>query len=271
MSDLSRDVILAAALQLAPKPGDTDGNRRRYIDAVRALDRRTRLIVTPELAISGYDLTLIDQRREALAEPLDGPSVAATVDLARTVPSTIVLGLLERRDHGGLYDTAVIVTPEGDITAYRKSHLYPAEASRFAAGDELRTVETPAGRLGPLICFEHAFPAIATTLAVDGAQILVIPSAVAIGYEHLLSLRSRARAQDNQVFAIACNQAGSGFCGNSLIVDPRGEVLARAGTAATTVYATLDLSATAREREQEPALRLHRPALYRTVVQDVDA
>lgn len=265
------DRIEAAALQMASKPGDADGNRQRYAEAVRALDGRAQLIVTPELAISGYDLELVDEQGDSLGEPLDGPSVSVTVDLARSAGATIVLGLLERHTEGGLYDTAVIVTPDGDVTPYRKSHLYPAEAPRFLAGDKLYTVDSPAGRLGPLICFEHAFPAIATTLAMQGAQILVIPSAVPLGYEYLLALRSRARAQDNQVFAIACNQTGNGFCGNSLIADPRGAVLAHAGAEQTTLCATLDLSAIGREREQEPALRLHRPGLYRAVAADAQA
>jgi predicted amidohydrolase len=123
-------------------------------------------------------------------------------------------------------------------------------------------VATPAGRLGPLICFEHAFPEVATALALAGAQILVIPSAVPYGYEHLMTLRTRARAQDNQLFAVASNLAGEVFCGGSLIVDPRGEVLVRAGTGEQIVQARIDLDEIEREREREPALQLRRPELY---------
>lgn len=270
MTDPSDGVINAVALQLASTPGDVEGNRRRYADAVRALGDSADLIVAPELAISGYDLELIDERRASLGEPLDGPSVTESLALARDARATIVLGILERRDTE-LYDTAVVVTQHGDVTPYRKTHLYPAEASRFVAGDELRTVDTPAGRIGPLICFEHAFPAIATTLALRGAQILVIPSAVPIGYEYLLTLRSRARAQDNQVFVIACNQAGNGFCGNSLIADPRGRLLAHGGVDEATLCAPLDLSVIELERAQEPALRLHRPWLYERVMPSAGA
>jgi predicted amidohydrolase len=106
-----------------------------------------------------------------------------------------------------------------------------------------------------MICFEHAFPDVATALALRGAQVLVIPSAVPFGYEHRLTLRTRARAQDNQVFAVGCNLAGDGFCGRSLVADPRGEVLAEAGTEETVLRAAI-------EREREPALRLRRPDLY---------
>ena len=167
------------------------------------------------------------------------------------------------RDGDALYDTAVAAAPDGQLLPYRKSHLYPTESQLFAAGTELVVAPTPAGRLGMMICFEHAFPDVATALALRGAQILVIPSAVPVGYEHLLSLRTRARAQDNQVFAVGCNLAGNGFCGRSLVADPRGEVLAEAGTEETVLRAELDLAAIEAEREREPSLRLRQPDLYR--------
>jgi predicted amidohydrolase len=145
---------------------------------------------------------------------------------------------------------------------HRKTHLYPPGRAHFVPGDRLATVATPVGRLGPMICFEHAFPEVATALALEGAQLLVIPWAVPYGYEHLLTLRTRARAQDNQLFAIASNLAGNVFCGGSLIVDPRGDVLAQAGTGDEVVRAAVDLDEIEREREREPALALRRPELH---------
>ena len=127
-----------------------------------------------------------------LAEPLDGPIAARVSELDTQTGATLVLGLLER-DGDVLYDTVVAVAPDGHVVPYRKSHLHPTESALFAAGTELVVAPTPAGRLG-MICFEHAFPDVATTLAPRGAQILVIPSAVPFGYEHLLTLRTRARA-----------------------------------------------------------------------------
>jgi predicted amidohydrolase len=254
-------MIEVVALQLAARTGDLESNRARFATAVRERCRGADLIVAPELVSAGYDLAEIDRRGDELAEPLDGPTGRLTATLAAELEATIVVGLLERAGDL-LYDTAAVVTPDGAVTGYRKSHLYPPEASRFAAGDELLTLPTPIGRLGLMICFEHAFPEIATALALQDAQILAIPSAVPLGYEHLLTLRTRARAQDNQVFAIASNLAGNGFCGSSLIVDPRGDVLAAAGAEEAVIRARIDLDAIEREREREPALRLRRPDLY---------
>jgi predicted amidohydrolase len=187
--------VEAAALQLLVDPGRPEVNLDRLARAVRDCAGAD-LIVAGELINSGYDLDVIDRDAAELAEPLDGATVTLTQTLAAETGATIVVGLLEQHEDS-LYDSAVVVPPDGRVVPYRKSHLYPPERERFAAGDELLQLETPAGRLGVMICFEHAFPEIATALALEGAEILVIPSAVPFGYEHLLTLRSRARAQDN--------------------------------------------------------------------------
>ncbi|HEV2921048.1 MAG TPA: carbon-nitrogen hydrolase family protein [Actinomycetota bacterium] len=247
---------------MAARPGDLPANVDRLAELVGKHADGAELVVAPELVTSGYDLDVLARRGRELAEPLDGPTAARVSELAAEVGATLVFGMLER-DGDALYDTAVVAAPDGQLVPYRKSHLYPTESALFAAGTELVVAPTPAGRLGMMICFEHAFPDVATALALRGAQVLVIPSAVPFGYEHLLTLRTRARAQDNQVFAVGANLAGNGFCGRSLVTDPRGEVLAEAGTEETVVRATLDLAAIEREREREPALRLRRPDLYR--------
>jgi len=234
----------------------------RLAELVRKHADGAELVVAPELVTSGYDLEVLARRGRELAEPLDGPTAARVSELATETGATLVFGMLER-DGDVLYDTAVVAAPGGELVPYRKSHLYPTESELFAAGTELVVAPTPAGRLGMMICFEHAFPDVATTLALRGAQILVIPSAVPVGYEHLLTLRTRARAQDNQVFAVGCNLTGDGFCGRSLVADPRGDVVAEAGVEETVLRAVLDLAAIDREREREPALRLRRPDLYR--------
>ena len=255
-------VLDVVALQLAAEPGDVAGNVKRLLAALRTHGAGADLVVTPELVTTGYDLAMFDERGRELAEPLDGPTVTAVAEAAAQLDTTVVLGILER-DGDVLYDTAAVILPDGSVYPFRKTHLYPAELTRFSAGEGLLTVDTPAGRLGPLICFEHAFPELATTLALAGTQLLVIPSAVPIGYEYLLTLRTRARAQDNQMFAIACNLTGSGFSGNSLIVDPAGEVLASADADETVLRATIDLSVITRERDQEPALSMRQVDLYR--------
>jgi predicted amidohydrolase len=252
-----------AVLQMSATPGDVDGNVAAVVALVRQYGADADLVVTPELVTSGYDLDLLATSALDLAQPLDGPAVAAVAAAATATAATVVLGLLER-DGDAVYDSAVTIDPDGAVSNYRKTHLYPTELSLFAAGTTLTTVATRTARIGPMICFEHAFPEIATTLALAGSDVLVIPSAVGDGFEHLLTLRSRARAQDNQLFVVACNQSGHGFCGHSLIADPRGDVIASSGAEPAVLTATLDLALIAPEREHEPTLSLRRPQLYGT-------
>jgi predicted amidohydrolase len=255
--------IEAVALQLEAQVGQVERNLEHFTAAAQALTGDVDLIVAPETFNTGYDLKRLRPRLPELAEPLDGPTVAAASAVAVDREATVVIGLLERGDGDTLHDTAVVVRADGTVHPYRKTHLYPPELELFAAGDQLTTVPNGPYRLGVMICFEHAFPEIATRLALDGAQILAIPSAVPVGYEYLVTLRTRARAQDNQLFAVAANLTGGGFCGHSLIVDPRGETLAEAGAEETALRATLTLEEIDEERRREPALRMRRPELYR--------
>jgi len=128
-------------------------------------------------------------------------------------------------------------------------------------------VDAGVARIGLAICFEHAFPEIFTELAIGGAELIAIPSAVPIGFEYLLELRTRARAQDNQLFVVAANLVGfdgvTEWCGRSMIVGPRGQVLAAAGGGDPEVIrAELDAQLTTDERLQEPILVNRRPGLY---------
>lgn len=254
--------IKAAAVQMEALFGDIAHNLARLESLLREVGDAD-LIVAPELVTTGYDLERLENTAHELAEPADGITVKTVERLAHDLDATLVVGFLEGGDHDAVYDSVVIASPD-NTTTYRKTHLYPPELRVFAAGEELATRELSNGvSLGAMICFEHAFPEVATTLAVDGADVLVIPSAVPRGYEHLLTLRTRARAQDNQVFVVASNLTGGDFVGGSLIVDPKGEVLASIDHGEGAITAMLDLDMIEEERSKEPALRLRRPELYR--------
>jgi predicted amidohydrolase len=254
--------VEVAVVQQVRPVGDVAGNREhlaRLVEEHRDVD----LVVFPEMYITGYDLDVVAARSAELAEhATTGPTALLVRPLSLRHRLTIVVGFLERADDRMLYDSLLIVAPGEPVSTYRKSHLFPAELPVFEAGHELPVFRTPAGVLGPQICFEHAFPAISTTQALAGAEILVIPSAVGVDHEHLIEVRTRARAQDNQVFAIAANSNSPGFCGHSIIVDPRGRVLAAAGHEDVVLRASLDLSQISAERRREPSLGLGRPDLY---------
>jgi predicted amidohydrolase len=258
-----------AVEQTAPTVGDVEANLTDAEDRIRALRGRADLVVFPELFTTGYRREGMDHA--AFAEPIpDGPTVRRLANAAREADVAVVGTILERAGDA-MYDSAVLFDRDGSLRGrYRKTHLYPAEAAFFEAGDELVVASMGDGwRVGLAICFEHAFPEIFTSLALAGASLIVISSAVPVGFEYLLDLRTRARAQDNQVFVAAANLVGfdgqERWCGRSAIVDPRGRVVAEAdGSEPMGIVAELDLELIASERRQEPSLAFRRPELYRT-------
>lgn len=265
-SIVSDSELMVAVAQTSPKLGEVAANLHRTEEIVASLAGHADVVVFPELFTTGYDLEHLDLRRFAEQVPT-GPTARRLGRLAAQARLAIVGSIIEE-DAGRLYDTAIVINRQGELVGrYRKSHLYPAERDHFAAGTELSVIDVDGLRLGLAICFEHAFPEIFAELALAGAQLVAIPSAVPRGFEYLLELRTRARAQDNQLFVAASNLVGNDgrttWCGGSLIVDPRGDVLARAGSdEECIIVAKIDLSLIERERAQEPIWANRRPRLY---------
>lgn len=263
MHDRSPTIAVA---QTGPRLGDVTANLADIERIVAANSDRADLIVFPELFTTGYHLASLSLAD--LAESIPEGAVSRQLASIAARYRVGLIGTIVERDGERLHDTAIVIDRDGRfVETYRKTHLYPAERSVFAPGHRLTVVQVDGISIGLAICFEHAFPEIFTELALLGAQLIVIPSAVPRGFEYLLDLRTRARAQDNQVFVAAANLGGGDgqteWCGHSRIVDPRGEVLAAADDApGTIILADLDLRLIDRERRQEPVLHHRRPALY---------
>jgi predicted amidohydrolase len=245
-------------------------NLSKALGFLDELKGRADIVCFPELFTTGYHLDLIGDDFYALAEPIPGPTTEWMGQQAREHKMAI-LGTIVERDETQekvLHDTTFLLDAEGRLVGkYRKSHLYPTEHRYFKAGDRLPVFDLDGLTLGVAICFEHAFPQIFTILALRGAQVVFIPSAVPVGYGYLLSLRTRARAQDNQFFTVAVNRVGREgdvtYCGLSQVVNPRGEVIAQASHADEQVLvAELDFGLIPKERKQEPVLKNLRPELY---------
>lgn len=266
------DKVRVAVVQTRAVLGDVDANLAAAEAELAALAGHADLAVFPELFTTGYSLDGVDHRRlaENLDKSLDEGATIHRLGRAAAAAGVAVCGGVLEASGDAVYDTAVLIDRSGRLVGrYRKTHLHPSERATFAPGDELAVV--PLGdnlTLGTAICFEHGFPEVFAELALAGANLVAIPSAVPVGFEYLLELRTRARAQDNQVFVAAANLAGDDgrtrWCGGSAIVDPRGDVIAGpAGQEPARLVAELDLAAIDAERRQEPVLRDRRPELYR--------
>ena len=267
-----------AAVQLQ----STEDMRRNLADADRltraAADDGAELVVLPErLDIRGSAADYA-----ALAEPLDGRPVSWARDTARELGIDIVAGsVAERREgHERVANTSVHAGPDGELKAiYRKIHMFDVEVGGVAyresehsePADEIVLSETAQGvGLGLTICYDLRFPELYRILALRGARIVAIPAAFTrVTGEAHWEILLRARAIENQVFVIAPGQGrlpgpDRDSYGNSMIVDPWGEVLARAGgEGACFVAADLDLARQEEIREKLPSLANRAAAAYR--------
>ncbi len=265
----------------------SDANRDRNIEAASALVERAAragatYVQVPELVTylgptRGYD---------EVAESIPGPTTAYFADLARRLGVTVHLGsLLERSPvPGRVHNTSVVIGPDGSLLAtYRKVHLFDIavlghvefrESDTIAPGAQLTVVDLEPACLGLSICFDVRFPELYRALALAGATVLAIPAAFSAvtGPAHWETL-VRARAIENAAFVVAAAQVGTtpeGIAtnGDSMIVGPWGEVLARAsGEEPEVLVASLALDDVRRRREQIAVLALRRPDAYERAVQ----
>jgi predicted amidohydrolase len=251
-----RDFV-AAAIQTAPVPGPLTSdsvrlNLDRCVEWVRRCVDSTGadLIVLPEAATTGFTPGVSAAALWPMLSAVPGAITEPLQDLAATLAVHLVLGTYERGEpEGVVYNTAVLIGPDGAVLGtYRKTHPYCTESvdggGWVTAGDEAVVVETSLGRIGMIICFDGDFPELARVEAVLGAEVIVRPSAL-LRPADIWELTNRARAYDNHVFVIGANAtgidpAGVLYFGNSMIVGPVGQVLARAASHEGWVTARLD-------------------------------
>lgn len=262
--------LTLAAVQMDCVLGDKEQNLQKAEEYVRQVGEKVDLICFPEFFSTGYSLKQIGDDFFTLAEVIPGPTTERFAVLAREYHTAIVGNIVEKDERltGVLYDTTFAINEFGEyVGKYRKSHLYPTENAYFRAGSEFPVFELCGVRVGTATCYDHAFGEMFRMLALSGAEVIVIPSVVPKNFEYLLDLRTRARAQDNQIFAVAVNRVGIEdgvvYCGCSKVVNPRGEVVAEIGDEEGVIVHTIDLGEIAKERRQEPVLRTRRPELYR--------
>jgi predicted amidohydrolase len=217
--------------QFSPIFGDVWFNLQKIQEALQGA--QADLIVLPELATSGY-LFVSREEVEALAEPIPGPTTEFLQRIARERDLHIVIGLPEQSGDA-LYNSAVLVGPEGLVARYRKAHLFYEEKLYFQPGDTgFSVAEVQGVKVGLLICFDHMFPEAARTLALQGAQIICHPSNLVLPGKGQLT--TRVRAMENRVFWVLANRYGTeerggkqlSYTGVSQIVAPDGSVLAKA-------------------------------------------
>lgn len=230
------EAIVVAAVQTNPRLGDPAGNLAALLGALDAAAAAgAQLVVFPECQLSGYGFATFTAARAA-AEPVPGPSTEVVARRCRALGVHVAFGLLERAGDR-LYNTAAVVGPDGLVGRYRKTHLPRLGVDRFVAPGPgpLAVFETPVGRLGASICYDARFPEVHRTLALLGAEVILLLTCWPVGSEIVPEAFARVRASENRVFLVVASrvgvEAGIRFIGQSQILDPEGRILARAEAA----------------------------------------
>ncbi len=246
---------------------------------VEARERGTDLLVLPEAALGGY----VESLNGDVDDPpppfhADGPELQRVADLAGDM--VVCVGFCEDGGEGRRHNVAACVSGGELLGLHRKVHM-PLDEGRFTTPGEgpLVAFDTPAGRIGMLICYDKAFPEASRTLALDGAEVLCFlsawPCSATNAAENLVDDRQwrrselwdRSRAAENSMVVASANQTGTfgslRFLGGARITNPNGDVLDATGPEAGLALATLDPTATLeRARRALSPIRDLRPDVY---------
>lgn len=281
MSDRAAiDTIGVAAIQTHPRLGDVEANLARQAELVgQAVAAGSDLVVLPECSNGGY---MFESREAAAAtaEDIDaggGPAIAAWTSWAADHGIHLVAGLLERSGDR-LFNSAVLVGPDGMIGRYRKTHTWGIDRELCEPGDLAFPVyDTPIGRIGMLICYDIWFPECARLEALQGADVIAVPANwVPVPTQHpgvpaIANQLCITTAHVNLAYVVGASRVGvergQEFIGSSIIVDYNGVPLAGPASATDEELLTARIAplASRHDRRSNPfnqPLRDRRTDLY---------
>ncbi len=246
---------------------DPAANWRKYQDFIdEAASQGVKYLVFPEVSLQGYLMgprslgspEMAEQQEyfRSVAEPVPGPTTEKLIQLATKHNMYIQAGMAEKTMDGNiLYNSAVLVGPEGLIGVFRKFHNQ-FEWPIFSPGNHMSVFSTSLGKVGMFICYDLAFPEITRIFALRGARIAALTTAwpmkgddpEADYYGYTYDILSRANALSNQMWIVSANQVHrpptpgcANYYGHSRIVAPTGEVIADSGYEEGVVTATVDI------------------------------
>ncbi|MBS7622024.1 carbon-nitrogen hydrolase family protein [Candidatus Bathyarchaeota archaeon] len=231
-----KEKFLTALAQISCQRGDKRANIQKIEEYTeRAKRQGAELVIFPELSLTGY--TIRDELYE-LAEKIPGPSTNAIEKIARKCKVYIVFGMpeLSAKAQATIYNSAVLVGPEGYIGKYRKMHLPThsvfEEKRYFRPGYQAGTFETAIGKIGLIICYDIFFPEVCRLTRLEGAQMIICISASPSVRKAFFEALTVARAMENAVFLAYVNlvgiEDGLQFWGGSRLVAPNGKIIAKA-------------------------------------------
>jgi 5-aminopentanamidase len=269
-----------ACVQMDCALGDTGANLSKIVGRLReAAAAGAGLVIFPECALTGYCFESLEEAAP-FAEPLDGPSARAVAGACAEAGVHAVVGFIER-DGSRLYNSAMIVGPEGVTGGYRKVHIPFIGVDRFVTpGDRpFEVFDLPAGRVGVNICYDSSFPEASRALKLLGAELIVLPTNWPPGAWRTPEFVLNTRALENHVFVAAADRVGVErgwkFIGRSKVVNCDGDTVAEASADGEEILlAEVDLSEAGNNRVVNVAgayeidrMRDRRPEFYGPVAE----
>ncbi len=272
--------VTVATVQMKPKLGELEDNLVKMSEMISKIASRQRvdLIVFPELITSGYELGL---RFTQMAQRVPGPTVNLISQRANEHGVYVAFGMVTKeRVESVLYNSAILVGPDGELLdVYNKSHLRGEERMAFREGYKLPVIETEVGSIGLMIGYDLAFPEVARSLVLDGADVLCVMANWEAAAIDEWKTYLRARAYENSVFLVGSNRIGEDvtltFGGESMIVGPRGQIYATLANETDPdtgeplegfVTARIDLDEVRRNREEYQLIQNRQPTVYKSIV-----
>jgi len=226
-----KDIRIAAVIFNSPI-----GQNQKNIDRMdrwvkEGKEQDAAIVCFPELNITGYST---HEDIKATAEPTPGAISQQVLQMAQRHQIAILTGLAEKDQTGRVFASHLVVTPDRICGIYRKIHIAPPERGLFSPGDAVPLFDIFGVKFGIQLCYDAHFPELSTRMAVAGADVIFMPHASPRGtpaekfnswMRHLT-----ARAFDNGLFVVACNQTGDNqkglhFAGVSIVLGPDGAVL----------------------------------------------
>lgn len=269
-----------AGVQMDVTIGNVDKNLERMKSYMNdTVSQGVQLTVFPECAATGYCFESLEEGRQ-FADPIPGPIVGSMEVVCRELNTYCVFGMLEL-DGDRVFNACVLVGPDGWIATYRKVHLPYLGIDMFTTpGDRPFAVHNAGDlRIGMNICYDAAFPEATRSLAVLGADLVVLPTNWPPGAECMAEHSIRTRAMENGIYFAAVNRVGTErgvtFIGNSSICDPSGNVMATAGSDQEEIlYADIDIERARRkhirrvpDKHEIDRFADRRPEMYSTLVE----
>lgn len=263
--------LRTALLQSSGRPGSVAANLKVLDEAAeRAAAAGARLLVTPEMFLTGY---AIGDDVPRLAEPADGDAADAVADIAVRHGLAVAYGYPERAGTD-VFNAVQLIGADGTRLAnYRKTHLFGCfERDHFTPGDQAVVQADLDGlRIGLMICYDVEFPENVRAHALAGTDLLLVPTAQMHPFQFVAESVVPVRAFENQMYVAYVNRVGPEgefeFVGLSTLAGPDGIARARAGRGDELVFADADPAFLAASREANPYLSDRRPGLYGPLVQ----